>query len=113
MDCPAVGRCLISVPHAVVSDDRCDLQPILLKYGGTPHSLCVPVILNASPLRDSFLVAPERERKQFFRCGETLESFYGNESLNFVELWSESGGDVQVCLLPLRMKHNFKDNGDH
>src|SRR5260221_12114413 len=67
------GR-LGALAHAVVAQHFGHAQPIVVENAPAPFGLDVTMRFQIAPVAYGFFIAPERERQDFSRLGETLES---------------------------------------
>jgi hypothetical protein len=82
----AVNGRLRPVEHPVIPYDVCNPQMVILKDIFPALGLGHTMYLKVSPMPDSLLIAPERERQDFIGLGQALKTFDGNEPVDLYQL---------------------------
>src|SRR5579871_1236440 len=108
-----LGGLLTCFCHAIVPDDGCDAQTVVLENPSSARRLRSTMTIMAPPRRDGRLIAPERQRQQLVGVGKALKSFDRNESVHVLQVAAQPRGMIQVVSLAAIRGPDLEDDGDH
>src|SRR5262249_1597494 len=108
-----IPRRRAALTHSIVAHDRRDTKPIIGEDRRPSLALGFAMGVQAAPMRDRGLVAPEREGKKFARPGEALEAFDRDEALDPLEQWMKLSGQIEIGLAAPRNGLDLEDHRDH
>src|SRR6478609_8023866 len=110
---PAVGGRFIAFGHAVFTRNGGDAQVVVGEDAGATGDLRLAVRVEAAPLRDGFLIAPEGKGEHLPWLGKTLETLDRDEAVDSIEQRPQLRGDVEVFIASPFRGSDFEDDGDH
>lgn len=113
MSSPAIERCFGTIRHPIVTEDFGDAKAIVAEHPLPPRCLGRSMGSGVAPRSNRGLVAPEGQRQELARFGETLKPLDGEKTVNPVELRPERGGKLEVAGLLPRCRPGFEQDGDH
>src|SRR3970282_1646321 len=113
VQCPAVGRRLPSVGHAVVADHARDAEPIVGENAGPALRLRKAMPLELAPAFDRLLIAPDRKRQHLALVCETFEPLDRDEPVKLLELRPELFGQIEILPLPPGRGNDIKYHRNH
>jgi hypothetical protein len=108
-----VCRGLGALIHAIVAQNLCDPQPIVLEHAGTAFALSYAVLCQVPPVLHGLFVPEELDRQHLARIGERLEPLNRDEAVDLLEEGAQFCGDIQILIAPPVGRPDFEDDCDH